>query len=353
MLRSTPQYAAAVSVGFSTVPNGLGFIPPLNMDPTGLQDGVLGPAGFSDNQTFNMATIGNGNWYFGTDNAGGSSFGVIKPGNGNTYRLAGGGGGSTTGGGLFIGTANNIADQGGKATPVIIGDTRIGATGTVRYGIAQGYTGSTTVNAASNMVVDFSVPAANATNLYPAASQLVLAGGTFSTNGHATSTNSQTVNGLLVNPGQGSVLANNNAIANNMLVNLGVIVRNAGGTVDFVNPANGTLSTTNGITTTSTNTLFPGGAAASILGGFATVSGTDWAQVNADSTITKFTNYAGDFSTPGTDVNVPGGSTALAGDTIVNSLRFAGGATDIDSQANTNKLTIASGGILETSAVGR
>jgi fibronectin-binding autotransporter adhesin len=354
VIGGTPQAAPVITFGFNTNPNGLGQLPPLNLDPTGSADGVVGPAGFTSNQTFNMAAIGNGNWYLGSDNGGGSSFGTLLPGNGNIYRITGGGSGTTGQGGLFIGGTNNLNDQNGQSIPVVIGDTRVGVTGEVRYGAKMGNTGSTTVNAGSFLVTDYSVPAANTTNLYPAASQLILAGGTFATIGHANSTNSQAfTNGVIINPGQAQIVANNNSTANLMLIAMGAITRNAGGTLDFVLPANGTLSPTNGITTTNTNTAFPGGSSpATIVGGYATVSGANWAMVNTDGTIAPFTAYASDFSVSGNDVSLAA-TTALTGDTVVNSLRFAAAAAvTLDTVGSTNNLTIASGGILETSAVG-
>ena len=58
--------------------------------------------------------------------------------------------------------------------------------------------------------------------------------------------------------------------SNPLLLSLGGISRSPGGTVDFTLPG-GTQSATNGITTTTPNT------SAGILGGYATVGGTDWA----------------------------------------------------------------------------
>ncbi len=111
-------------------------------------------------------------------------------------------------------------------------------------------------------------PAANIINNATNASSLALGGGTLAIQGNASTTNSQRFNGLTVNPGCSAIVLTAGT-SNPLLLSLGSISRSAGGTVDFTLPS-GTQSATNGITTTTPNTN-------GILGGYATVGGTDWA----------------------------------------------------------------------------
>ena len=68
-------------------------------------------------------------------------------------------------------------------------------------------------------------------------------------------------------------------------MSLGTISRSTGGTVDFTLPS-GTQSAGNGITTSTPNN------AAGILGGYATVNGTDWAcSSGTAANITAYRTY--------------------------------------------------------------
>jgi autotransporter-associated beta strand protein len=342
--RSTSVALPLVTIAFNTVPNGNGLLPTIVNDPSGTAEGIIGPEGFSTNQSFNMSTIGGGNWFLGSDSAGASAFSSITPGSGNVYRLTGGTSGNLTtgGGGFFLGNANMLGPAGSGG--VIIGDTRLGGTGVVRFGAAQSFTASATVNAGSALAVDFSVPAANASNLYPASAPLVLAGGTFVTIGHATSNNSQAIGGVTIAPGGNSAITDNvNATANNIVLNLGAITRNTGGTVNFTNPASGTVSASNGIVTSTSNGF------STILGGYATVNNNTWAVVSGDTSISGLATYGG--FTSGADVDAPG-STSTPGTMSINSLRFNAAGASVTDSGGGDTLTIASGGILETSVVG-
>ena len=119
-----------------------------------------------------------------------------------------------------------------------------------------------------------------------------------------------------------------------------------GGTVDFTLPASGAISTT------TANANISGGQQ-TILGGFATVGGTTWAVSGSGATAGAISglptlSYATAF-TSGTDVDTPtGSSTPTAG--TYNSWRFNNsGAYAVSPAGN---ITIATGGILETSGVG-
>ncbi len=120
-------------------------------------------------------------------------------------------------------------------------------------------------------------------------------------------------------------------------LNLNGITRNPGATVDF-----GAASLA---TTDNTNTN-------GILGGYATVAGTDWA-VNstnaADGSITALASYTNDTWAAGNNTTVTANG-APAADSTTHSLRFHAAGASALTLAGTN--TIASGGILVTSAVG-
>ena len=149
------------------------------------------------------------------------------------------------------------------------------------------YTGGTTI-AAGTLTLDFSqpgAPTANIINNATNASSLALGGGTLAIQGNASTTNSQQFNGLAVNPGCSAIVLTTAGTSNSLLLSLGSISRSPGGTVDFTLPG-GTQSATNGITTTTPNT-------AGILGGYATVGGTDWASfAGTNGTAGNITAYS-------------------------------------------------------------
>ena len=143
--------------------------------------------------------------------------------------------------------------------------------GTTTLNVANTYTGATTVSRGT-LKLDFSAAGAPATNIVATGSGLVLAHGTLNLTGKASTENSQQVNGLTLNAGASVIQLNADATANPLLLALGTVTQNAGGTVDFTLPT-GAQSATNGITTTTGNTN-------GILGGYATVGGNDWAAVS-------------------------------------------------------------------------
>jgi len=166
-----------------------------------------------------------------------------------------------------------------------------------------------------------------------------------------TNTNNQTVNNVTVNAGQSAVVATSAGVGT--AVTLGTITRNAGGLVDFTLPA-GSQSSTNQITTTTANAN-PAGGQQTILGGWATVGGYgSWAVSGSGATagqISALGTYASAF-TAGTDVSAAAGN-YTPGTITLNSLRFnSAGAYNLNDSGAGDTLTIASGGILETSTVG-
>ncbi|MHA3773695.1 autotransporter-associated beta strand repeat-containing protein [Verrucomicrobiota bacterium sgz303538] len=218
------------------------------------------------------------------------------------------------------------------------GLTKLG-TGALTLNTASTYGGATNIVGGS-ITLDFSAATAPATNsnILPA-TELVLNGGGLSVTGKASTTNSQTFSAVTVNA-PGSIAA---TIGTSGTVNLtlGAINRNAGGAINFTLPATGAIQTT----TVNTGT--------SILGGWATVAGANWAVSGATATaagnITALSSYTTDTwaSDKNTDVT-SGGGNPLSGATT-NSLRF--NAATAKTLQLTGTSTINTGGILVTPTV--
>ena len=206
------------------------------------------------------------------------------------------------------------------------------------------YTGGTTV-AAGTLKLDFSqagAPTANIINNATNASSLTLAGGILAIQGKLSTTNSQQFNGLTVNPGCSAIVLTAGT-ANPLLLSLGSIARSTGGTVDFTLPS-GTQSGSNGITTTTPNT------AAGILGGYATVSGTDWAcSTGTAGNITAYSAYTyGDLGALGSgsmlNVSPSGSQSTIASATSFNTLNLTG--TEGVTMTGSGSLTLLGGGLI-------
>lgn len=133
--------------------------------------------------------------------------------------------------------------------------------GTLTLTGASTYTGATTI-AGGKLALDFSGAGGPASNILSASSSLVLSGGILEVQGAAGETNSQSFNGVAVNAGSNTVRAISGA-GGTVNLNLGAITRN-GGLVNFALPDAGAISTSN---------------ADGLLGGWATVNGTDYAKV--------------------------------------------------------------------------
>lgn len=169
-------------------------------------------------------------------------------------------------------------------------------------------------------------------------------GGTFSLLGKSGTNGLQTFSSLLVNAGASTITASHSGAG--ILLQLAAITRNVGGTLDFVSPS-GVLSGTNGITTTTANN------AAGILGGYATVGGTDWAVSGGSATapITAFASYTGMVAAGGsttTNYSVAGAGTNLSGAVTINSLKITDTAASQSLSLAGNNLTFtnALGGLL-------
>lgn len=265
--------------------------------------------------------------------------------------------GTTTVTGAVGGTGTVILNKGGTTGTVVMNgaNTFTGSVvvdaGILSFGGTNAYTGTTTASGGT-LLVNFNAGAAAtpSSNIINSASGLVLGGvrggGTVTVNGKNGTSVSQTFNGTTLNSGASTFNIANGTTANTRtLVNLGAITRNAGGTVNFVQPTgtgNTTVDATNGYTTGTANDT------SGILGGYATVGGSDWA-ANNTTNIVAYTGYTA--NTWGTDINTNVTSSGtIADNSTTHSLRFnTAGATTL-TLGGVNTLT--SGGILVGSTVG-
>ena len=228
------------------------------------------------------------------------------------------------------------------------GLTKIGA-GTLTLTGSNTYTGLTTASAGT-LNLNFAAATAPAANIISGSSTLALTGGNLTLTGSSGASNSQAFNALNVIGGANQVTLNATGGYNNLLLSLGTIARSPGGTVNFTLPP----GTPVGVTTSAVNTTN------TILGGWATVNGNDWATVSGGNivglaTLGGYTETSAAGTTPGNytnaDIDVDISAGLIAGPISPNSLRFnttGGGMLTLAAGNN----TIASGGILVTSSVG-
>jgi fibronectin-binding autotransporter adhesin len=251
--------------------------------------------------------------------------------------------------------------------------------GSAILNFANIYGGTTTLSSAAApaslplLSLDFSGAGAPTTNIInngvtitnnniTSGSGLALGGGTLRVTGStsAATTNSQAFNGTTVTAGL-STIALVNSSGNTINLDLGSITRTAaGGTLNFMQPAAGS----NNFYTTTANPTFTGGTN-TILGGYAVFSPTGsatpttWATSAASggaaglvSGLSSYTVANGSTAiTAGADIDAQASPATVAAITI-NSLRFNTAAPVMITGTAANTITVASGGILETAAVG-
>ncbi len=216
-------------------------------------------------------------------------------------------------------------------------------TGTWTLSGTNTYTGTTTAGG-GNLILNFAAPTApvSASNIVSATSPLAFSGGTLTVNGSTTTATSQTFASTALNAGGGQVVAINGGAG--AFVALGAISRPAaGGSLNVVQPS-GTLSATNGVTTTTANVN-------GIIGGYATVGGVDYAVSGgaANVPITAFTGYTALPTTGGaTTVNYSlAGAQTQAGATVGNVLKITDTGASQSLALGANALTFnTTGGIL-------
>lgn len=236
--------------------------------------------------------------------------------------------------------------------------------GTLNLRGSNAYTGATIVSGGTlGLNFNSGTAAVPAGNIINSASVLVLGGvrggGTVTTTGKAGSSVSQSFNGTTINSGASTLnISNGGTAGTNTLVNLGAISRTTGGTVNFVQPTgtgNTTVGATNGYTTTTAND------ASGILGGYATVGGTDWATKSGANIVayTAYTDQTGNVMADAPTANLritngtAGNITQNSGTTTVNTLRVNDATARTLTVGSGNTLRLgATGGILSTGANG-
>ncbi|WP_426703068.1 autotransporter-associated beta strand repeat-containing protein [Rhodanobacter sp. Col0626] len=232
-----------------------------------------------DNTYTGTTTVQGGTLIAGTDQALGATKAVVV--NGGTLdlndqniivpSLAG------TGGSVDLGSGTLTLKSGTGSTTYagsIIGTgglTKLGASTQTLTG-ANTYSGDTLVGGGT-LALNFAAAGAPASNIINSASALNLNGGTLVITGGA-ATNSQSFSGLDVTAGSNRI---NTTAASGHTLNVGLgAINRSGGLVDFDFNTGSTITTTH---------------ADGALGGWATVNGTDYAQVTG-GVITAFTDYA-------------------------------------------------------------
>ncbi|MHB1078478.1 MAG: beta strand repeat-containing protein [Prosthecobacter sp.] len=225
--------------------------------------------------------------------------------------------------------------------------TKVGA-GIQTFSTAQTYTGATTVNGGTLKILFGSGPPTS--NIIDPGSALILGGGTFLQQQSTSGPNSQTLNGVTIRAGS-SVVNQIRVGGGVMLLTLGSVTRETGGTVAF--SANG--SGTSGIAATGTNT------ASGIIGGYATYlttnggatlsNTTDWATFSGGKIVAlasgSYSNTAAATASTNLDLTT---SLTLNANVTVGSIRFNSAITTPTLTLNGTH-TIDSGGILVTPAV--
>jgi autotransporter-associated beta strand protein len=206
------------------------------------------------------------------------------------------------------------------------------STGTVTLTAANTYKGTTDLYDGVT-VLDYDFNSEN--NILPDVSGLQLTGGTLELKGGSTIESVASTTVGVSGVGGASTLARSSGTS---VIQLHAITRNTGATVNF-----GAV----GIATTDT------GNVNGILGGYATVAGSDWAMNStgaSDGPILAYTSYqtATDPSLWGAtdNVSLSGNPASAVATMTINSLRVAGAATVQIASGNT--LTLASGGLLVT-----
>jgi fibronectin-binding autotransporter adhesin len=179
------------------------------------------------------------------------------------------------------------------------------------------------------------------------AATITMNGGTFNFNNTAVaSTNySETAGVLSINALANTVNGGQAAATGTTAITFASLSRSAGAVVNFTGTSLG-VDARNRILFSSAPTLTDG-----IIGGFATVGGTDWATYDGTNGVTALApgSYTNDTWSAGNNTTVAT-STAPSADSTTNSLRFNLLAANTVTLSGVN--TITSGGILFASAVG-
>lgn len=270
-------------------------------------------------------------------------------------------------GGLSGTTDLALTDNASNAVTLIIGNngttqtysgvlsgggglTKVGA-GIQTFSTAQTYTGATTVNVGTLKILFGSDPPSS--NIIDPGSALILGGGTFLQVQTTSGPNTQTLNGLTIRAGS-SVVNQTRVGGGSMLLTLGSVTRETGGTAAF--SANG--GGASGLAATGTNT------ASGIIGGYATYlsilntnggatysNTTDWATFSGGKIVYlsagAYSNTAATTASTNLDLT---SSLTLNANVTVGSIRFNSAIATPTLTLNGTHI-IDSGGILVTPIV--
>lgn len=201
------------------------------------------------------------------------------------------------------------------------------------------FTGPTTINA-GNLILNYT--AANNSKI-AAGNTLTMNGGTLTISGNTSAPTTQSIGGLIVGSAFNRIIVNDGGASAPATLNLGAIANLPGGVIDFKLPTNGAITTT---TANNWNT---------ILGGFAIVGGNTWAVSGVGAGPFNISglaagSYSGSFAA-GNDVDMVANATVST--TSINSLRVSTAIPFVGQNlTSTGVLTVASGGVLVTSAAG-
>ena len=242
-----------------------------------------------------------------------------------------------------IGSTGTLVFRNGVVSANLTGGaamTKNGFTTVTLSGNNVGFTGTTTL-ANGTLILDYTTN--NGEKLSDSAAFTSSGGGNLTLNGNASSATSETLGSLTLNAGALHIDVNNGT-SQTATLNLGAITRAAGGTVEF-NLSSGSAV----VQTSSVN------GANTILGGYATVNGSQFASVSGGAIQGLSSTVSNNLAAwpVQADITDSTGYTGTVSDIIINSLRFnAAGATSAVNVADGSRLTLNSGGILVTPNVG-
>lgn len=249
------------------------------------------------------------------------------------------------GGALNVSTAGNVLTLsgvlGGSGAFTKLGDGNLTLSG------SNALTGGTSI-AGGTLTLDYTT--SNTDKIY-AGGTLTLGGGSLAFTANSSADSTQTVQGTFISTGANSITVTKNSASNNATLNLGSLTRSGSGTVNFATAGTGTG--TAAIVTSTTNTT-------GIIGGWATINGTDWAVNSTNAaggsivalatyyTTTTGGNTAANYASQNVDLT----SSPIMGAVIsANTLRFNTAAANTVTLTGTTN-TIAGSGILVTANVG-
>lgn len=251
---------------------------------------------------------------------------------------------------LFSSSGGTVNVTGGilRATDATgSGDTlTVNGAGTVILGGSNTFTGATTINGGT-LVLDQTT---HNSDKLSATATLTLSGGSLSLLGNTGTDTTQTVSSLVLGnssrlSGGGGRISVTSGLDQQATFSVGEITRSVGSTIDFSTTSTGTGQAR--IVTTSLNN------SSSILGGYATFQGNDWATNAGDGSITKLASnsYSAMFGS-GLHTSLAGNTTLASGGATTHTLRISATAALTFNGTTAGTLSLESGGLLIASTAG-